>query len=86
MSETTTGKKSLKSNHKGSFSFILLRHPKYCTGKFANHVPFISYNDLTYKYIVRGRCEHELCEDVADDIIAEYDSIESLINDGWRMG
>jgi hypothetical protein len=42
---------------------------------------------MSYKFIIRGRLigEHLSFEAQEREIIAEYDSLESLINDGWRL-
>lgn len=81
--------KKKSNNGAGSFSFLLQHNPKYCVGKFANVVPFILYDEVgsKYRYIVRCRPLYLESKDSCsvDDIIAEYDSIESLVNDGWRM-
>lgn len=70
-----------------SMAPIFRRNPKYCIGRFADLTPYISYNDIMdYKYIIRG-C-HGIDEILAlkeGEIIVEYDSLESLINDGWRL-
>jgi hypothetical protein len=63
-------------------------NPKYCTGKFADLTAYISYNDvMSYKFIIRGRptSEHNSFDAQEREIIAEYDSLESLVNDGWRL-
>lgn len=39
----------------GSASTVFHRNEKYCTGKFANIISFISINDvMDYKYIIRA--------------------------------
>ena len=71
-----------------SMAPVFKQNSKYCINKFADLTPYISYNDvMSYKFIIRGRPSGEQNSFDAQerDIIAEYDSIESLVNDGWRL-
>lgn len=71
-----------------SMAPIFKSNPKYCIGKFAELTPYISYNDVrNYKYIIRGRPDSEQnhFDDQEREIIAKYDNVESLVNDGWRL-
>lgn len=61
---------------------------KYCIGKFENMSPYISYNDVrNYNYIIRVRTlgEYNLYDSIDREIIVKYDSIEQLVQDGWRL-
>jgi len=82
-------KKNLEAIYSAaSMSPVFKSNPKYCTGKFAELTPYISYNDvMSYKFIIRGRPVGEVNTFDAKDreIIAEYDSLESLVNDGWHL-
>ena len=73
----------------GSASTVFHRNEKYCTGKFANMIAFISINDvMDYKYIIRVSNSIDIAQSYAGDrmeIIKEYSSIEELVNDGWRL-
>ena len=73
----------------GSASTVFHRNEKYCTGKFANMIAFISINDvMDYKYIIRASNSLDIAQSYAGDgmeIIKEYSSIEELVNDGWRL-
>jgi len=63
-------------------------HPKYCIGKFMNMIPYISYNDImNRKCIIRARpvYKYNSFDSEERDIIIQYESIEKLINDGWRL-
>jgi hypothetical protein len=82
-------KKNLEAIYSAaSLAPVFKSNPKHCIGKFAGLTPFISYNDvMEYKFIIRGRPigEHNSFDAAERDIIAEYDSLESLVNDGWRL-
>jgi len=61
---------------------------KYCIGKFKNMFPYISYNDLlNHNYIIRARPlgEYNSFDSEDREIIVKYDSIEQLVQDGWRL-
>ena len=71
----------------GALSPAFKRNPKYPIG---GGVARIAYGDVTdFKYVIRN------CKDLSDeynyfwsedtDIIAEYKSIEDLVDDGWRL-
>ena len=68
---------------------VFHRHPKYCINQFSDLIPYISYDDVMgYRYIIRGRplmAEMNLYDFEAREIIAEYDSIDELVNAGWRL-
>jgi len=71
-----------------SMAPVFKSNPKYCIGRFEDLTPYISYNDImSYKYIIRGRPveEHNSFDAQEREIIVEYDSLESLVNDGWRL-
>ena len=82
-------KKNLEAIYSAaSMAPVFKSNPKHCTGKFADLTPYISYNDvMSYKFIIRGRPndEHNSFDFQEREIIAEYDSLESLVNDGWRL-
>ena len=71
----------------GALSPAFKRNSKYPIG---GGVARIGYGDVTdFKYVIRN------CKDLSDeynyfwsedtDIIAEYKSIEDLVDDGWRL-
>jgi len=69
-----------------SLSPVFKSNPRYNTG---NLTPYISYNDImTNKYIIRGKPLGISNSFDGEDrkIIAEYNSVESLVKDGWRLG
>ena len=71
-----------------SLAPVFKKNPKHSVGNYADLTPYISYNDIMEnKYIIRGRPigEHNSFDSEEREIIAEYDSIESLVNDGWRL-
>ena len=74
----------------GSFAPVFQNNPKYSIGEFANLTPYIAYDDvMEYNYIIRGRSLMEPINNFDSEkriIIAKYDSIESMVDDGWRLG
>jgi len=82
-------KKNLEAIYStASLAPVFHHNPKYCIGKFADLTPYISYNDvMNYKFIIRARPDSEFnpYDSQEREIIAKYDSLESLVNDGWRL-
>lgn len=82
-------KKNLEAIYSaGSMAPVFKRNPKHCIEKFEGLTPYISYDDvMSYKFIIRCRPtgEHNSFDSEEREIIAEYDSIENLVNDGWRL-
>jgi hypothetical protein len=67
---------------------VFARHPELCINQFSDSVPYISFNDVMAKrYIIRGRPPGEYNPYDAKErgIIAEYQSIDELVNAGWRL-
>lgn len=67
---------------------VFHRHPDYCINQFAKLIPYISFDDvMDYKYIIRGRPtgEHNPYDTEEREIIAEYHSLDELVNAGWRL-
>ena len=61
---------------------------KYCKNQFANMTPYISYNDVRNdKYVIRSRSleKNNSFDSVESDVIIQYDCIEQLVKDGWRL-
>lgn len=87
MDDQTYQKENLEAIYKAaSLSPVFKSNPKYATG---NLTPYISYDDiLAGRYIIRGRPfgMQNSFDAEKRDIIAIYDSIESLVKDGWRLG
>lgn len=73
-----------------SLAPVFKSNPKHCKGEFADSVPYIAYGDvMDYKYIIRAR---PLLADTNGGfdyeerkVIVEYESIEALVDDGWRL-
>lgn len=67
-------------------------NPKYLTPKLENYTPIIAINDLVnYQYVVcaipNEKVEFMLMQlSRTADVIAQYDSLEEMVRDGWRMG
>ena len=72
-----------------SFSPVFISHPKYCIGEFIDVTPYIAYDDvMENKYIIRGKelgAKHNEFDSEKRPIIVEYNSIDELVNDGWRL-
>ena len=87
MNDTGYQKENLEAIYKAaSLSPVFKSNPKYNTG---NLTPYISYNDImANKYIIRIRpLEIQNSFDGGKrEIVAEYESVEELVNDGWRLG
>ncbi len=69
----------------GALSPVLKRNPKY---PIEEGVPRIVYSDIMdYKFIIRHDKNFSgnsfWSEDA--DVIVTYNSIEELVNDGWRL-
>jgi hypothetical protein len=71
--------------HDATFSPIFKRNPKYPDVKTAR----INYSDIrNYECIIRNMKEWEdnsFWDDEEAEIVAKYQSIEMLVDDGWRL-
>jgi len=71
-----------------TFAPLFKPNPKHCKNQFAHFTPYISYKDIiNKKYFIRG-CPigpGNFPDTGQRDIIAEYASIEELVNDGWQL-
>jgi hypothetical protein len=89
MDDKEIQKKNLEQIYSaGSHTPVFKNNQKHCIGNFASLTPYISYNDvITNKYIIRGRPigMYGSFDAEAREVIAEYDSLESLVDDGWRL-
>jgi hypothetical protein len=71
-----------------SHSIIFKRNPKYCINKFEGLIPYIAYNDVMGDlYIIRGKSANNFdsFHNGKEDVIIEYYSLETLVEDGWRL-
>lgn len=73
-----------------SLAPVFRLNPKYCKDKFEKIIPYISYEDvLEHKFIIRARplTNENNDYDIPDkhEIIIQYNNIEELIEDGWRL-
>ena len=71
-----------------SLAPVFKENPKYCFNQFADMMPYIAYKDiLGNKYIIRGRPSGIFNPYDSEEraIIAEYKSLDELVNDGWRL-
>jgi len=89
MDDKEIQKKNLEEIYSAaSCSPVFKNNPIHCIGEFAALTPYISYNDvIANKYIIRGRPigMYGSFDAEARKVIGEYDSIESLVDDGWRL-
>jgi hypothetical protein len=74
------------------FSPLLKWNDKYKTPELEGYTPIIAINDLVkYNYVVcaipNEKVEFMLMQlNRTDKVLAEYDSLEKMVEDGWRMG
>ena len=65
---------------------------KYKTPELEDYTPIIAIRDLLdYNFVICAIPDEEvkylLCQfDRTDKVIAEYDSMEEMVEDGWCMG
>ena len=65
---------------------------KYKTPELQDYTPIIAIMDLVnYNYVVcaipNEKVKFMLCElNRTNKVLVEYDSLEEMIEDGWRMG
>lgn len=89
MEDTEYQRKNLETIYRdASIAPVFKQNPKYCTGKFIDMAPYISYDDImSNKFIIRARpmIEQNSFDSQEREIIVEYNSLESLVNDGWRL-
>jgi hypothetical protein len=89
MEDTEYQKRNLEAIYRGAnLAPAFKLNPNYCIGDFAGLTPYISYDDvMNYKFIIRARPRDVFnhFDNEKREIIAEYDSIDSLVNDGWRL-
>lgn len=69
---------------------LLRWNPKYRTKKFAGMTPYICINDICdYNYVVCAIPDEEvtmmLSERFRRNVIAEYGSVEEMVEDGWIL-
>ena len=74
------------------FSPQLKWNEKYKTPELQDYTPIIAIMDLVnYNYVVcaipKEKVKFMLCElNRTNKVLVEYDSLEEMIEDGWRMG
>jgi len=69
---------------------LLRWNPKYKTEEFNDMTPYICIDDICdYNYVVCAIPDEEvtmmLQERFRRNVIAEYNSIEEMVEDGWRL-
>ncbi len=82
-------KKTLQNiYYSASLAPVFQVNSKYNFEKFSDKTPYISYDDImNNKYIIRGREKGILNQyhSEKEEIIAEYKSVDELVNDGWSL-
>ena len=71
------------------FPVTLAPNPKYSIGKYETMTPYISYDDvLANRYRIRFLPSDAVPSymEQEGDIIAEYQSIDQILQDGWMLG
>lgn len=67
---------------------VFMENPKYCVSEFEGMIPYISFNDIIWKHFtIRARptAVYDRFDTEDREIIVRYNSIEELVNDGWRL-
>lgn len=93
LKEIECRKKEFKKHYDSPIVSPQLRwNKKYKTSELENYTPIIAINDLEkYNYVVcaipNEKVKMFLMQlDRTDKVLAEYDSLEKMVEDGWRMG
>lgn len=71
-----------------TFAPIFKQNPKYCVNQFAELTPYISHKDIIKNRVYIRGCPigSGLSYDSGQrDVIVTYNSIDELVNDGWRL-
>ncbi len=74
------------------FTPLLKWNDKYKTPELEGYTPIIAINDLVKRNYVVCAIPNEKVEFMlmqlnrTDKVLAEYDSLEKMVEDGWRMG
>ena len=74
------------------FTPVLKWNDKYKTPELEGYTPIIAINDLVKRNYVVCAIPNEKVEFMlmqlnrTDKVLAEYDSLEKMVEDGWRMG
>ena len=81
-----------KHYDKPIFSPMLRWNKKYKTSELKNYTPIIAINDLVERNYVVCAIPNEKVEMFlmqitrTDKVLAKYDSLEKMVEDGWCMG
>ncbi len=71
-----------------TYAPIFKTNPKHCINQFAGLTPYISHKDIiNNKIYIRG-CpigSGRSFDSGQRDIIVAYNSLDELVNDGWRL-
>lgn len=93
LEEIESRKQEFKEHYDNPIVSPQLRwNKKYKTTELENYTPIIAINDLVKSNYVVCAIPNEKVEFMlmhhprTDKVIAEYSSLEEMVNDGWRMG
>lgn len=93
LEEIESRKQEFKEHYDNPIVSPQLRwNKKYKTTELENYTPIIAINDLVESNYVVCAIPNEKVEFMlmhlprTDKVIAEYSSLEEMVNDGWRMG
>ena len=93
LKEIECRKKEFKKHYDSPIVSPQLRwNKKYKTSELENYTPIIAINDLVKRNYVVCAIPNENVKmflmqlDRTDNVLAEYDSLEKMVEDGWRMG
>jgi hypothetical protein len=79
-------KRNLKAIYSAaSLAPVFKENAKFCVNQFAELMPYIAYGDvMSYKFVIRATSDYN-DKSETNSVIVEYDSIDELVNDGWRL-
>jgi len=79
-------KKNLEAIYSAaSLAPIFKPNAKFCVNQFVGLMPYIAYGDvMANKYVIRAGIDYN-DKSETNSVIVEYDSIDELVNDGWRL-
>lgn len=93
LEEIESRKQEFKEHYDNPIVSPQLRwNKKYKTTELENYTPIIAIKDLVERNYVVCAIPNEKVESMlmhlprTDKVIAEYSSLEEMVNDGWRMG
>ena len=64
---------------------VFKSNSKFCIEQFARLTPYIAFGDvMNNKFIIRGTNDYNNKSE-SNPILVEYNSMDELLEDGWRL-